>query len=141
MQEKAAMVSKSLTMGKSEHVSKQKTIQMQLCDIISTSITMEGKEWQKKSYYYSFSLLTLYSTTAENTCPWQNAWLCSAKDEFLISTNFSQDPFSKALRYLNFNFYNISEAKFILWLFDLELIQIKLKRWSWPLLKYSSIFY
>lgn len=48
MQEKAAMVSKSLTMGKSEHVSKQKTIQMQLCDIISTSITMEGKEWQKR---------------------------------------------------------------------------------------------
>ena len=67
------MVSKSLTMGKSEHVSKQKTIQMQLCDIISTSITKEGKkEWQKRVrlllLLFTFDTLQYYSKW-NTTCP------------------------------------------------------------------------
>ena len=62
---------------------------MQLCDIISRSTEGRSKRQQKRVKAFHF-----WHSAAVHTCPWQNAWLCSAKDEFLISTNFSQDPLS-----------------------------------------------
>ena len=104
------MVSKSLTMGKSEHVSKQKTIQMQLCDIISTSITMEGKEWQKRVTTTPFHFW--HSTVLQQVEYYMSMTKCmtvlsSAKDEFLISTNFSQDPLSTSSFSFSVSFENL----------------------------------